>query len=150
MKSPPGDHSPKTVSEIKELTKIPDNDKFVKSKDKVRDSFKELFDKEGVEYTNKSGDKVYEIKKKYDLEDFNYDSDDTSNMFGNTISVYMDSIGQEFDEYLVNMDFLIDSFKKRGMELVTPNSKLNIFNDILDIEIIIGIVIFKTIYIINI
>ena len=29
------------------------------------------------------------------------------------------------DEYLVNMDFLIDSFKKRGMELVTPNSKLN-------------------------
>ena len=50
MKSPPGDHSPKTISEIKELTKIPDNDKFVKSKDKVRDSFKELFDKEGVEY----------------------------------------------------------------------------------------------------
>jgi len=49
-------------------------------------------------------------------------------MFGNTISVYMDSIGQEFDEYLVNMDFLIDSFKKRGIELVTPSSKLNIFN----------------------
>ena len=49
-------------------------------------------------------------------------------MFGNTISVYMDSIGQEIDEYLVNMDFLIDSFKQRGMELVTPNSKSNIFN----------------------
>ena len=87
-----------------------------------------LKDKEGIEYTNKTGDKVYEIKKKYDLEKFQYDSEDTSNMFGNRIGVYMDSIGQEFDEYLVNMDFLIDSFKKRGMELVTPNSKLNIFN----------------------
>ena len=87
-----------------------------------------LKDKDGIEYTNKSGDKVYEIKKKYDLENFNYDSEDTSNMFGNTISVYMDSIGQEIDEYLVNMNFLIDSFKQRGMELVTPNSKSNIFN----------------------
>ena len=87
-----------------------------------------LKDKEGIEYTNKTGDKVYEINKKYDLENFEYDGEDTSNMFGNTIGVYMDSIGQEFDEYLVNMDFLIDSFKKRGMELVTPNSKSIIFN----------------------
>jgi hypothetical protein len=87
-----------------------------------------LKDKDGIEYTNKSSDKVYEIKKKYDLEDFEYDNKDTSNMFGNTISVYMDSIGQEIDEYLVNMDFLIDSFKQRGMELVTPNTKSNIFN----------------------
>jgi hypothetical protein len=91
--------------------------------------FELLKDKEGVDYINKSGDKVYEIKKKYELDNFNYDIDDISNMFGNTIGVYMDSIGQEFDEYLVNMDFLIDSFKKRGMELVTPKSKLNIFNE---------------------
>ena len=87
-----------------------------------------LKDKGGIEYTNKSGDKVYEIKKKYDMGDFDYDNNDTSNMFGNKISVYMDSIGQEIDEYLVNMDFLIESFKKRGMELITPNTKYNIFN----------------------
>tara|TARA_R110002012_G_scaffold148048_1_gene306758 strand:- start:395 stop:1471 length:1077 start_codon:yes stop_codon:yes gene_type:complete len=58
MKSPPGDHSPKTISEIKELTKIPDNDKFVKSKDKVRDSFKELFKKESIEYPKKLIDNI--------------------------------------------------------------------------------------------
>ena len=87
-----------------------------------------LKDKEGIEYINKSGDKVYEIKKKYDNDDFDYDNEDTSNMFGNKISVYMDSIGQEIDEYLVNMNFLIDSFKNRGMELVTPDTKFNIFN----------------------
>ena len=90
--------------------------------------FNELKDKEGIEYINKTGDKVYEIKKKYDMGDLEYNSEDTSNMFGNKISVYMDSIGQEIDEYLVNMDFLIESFKKRGMELVTPNTKSNIFN----------------------
>ena len=90
--------------------------------------FNELKDKEGIEYINKTGDKVYEIKKKYDNDDFDYHSEDTSNIFGNKISVYMDSIGQEIDEYLVNMDFLIESFKKRGMELVTPNTKSNIFN----------------------
>ena len=68
------------------------------------------------------------MDKKYDNDNFVYDNNDTSNMFGNTISVYMDSIGQEIDEYLVNMDFLIDSFKKIDMELVRPTSKLNIFN----------------------
>ena len=87
-----------------------------------------LKEKGGIEYINKSGDKVYEIKKKYDNVDFEYNSEDTSNMFGNKISVYMDSIGQELDEYLVNMNFLIESFKKRGMELVTPNTKFNLFN----------------------
>ena len=90
--------------------------------------FNLLKDKEDIEYTNKTGDKVYEIKKKYDNVNFEYNSEDTSNMFGNKISVYMDSIGQEIDEYLVNMDFLIESFKKRGMELVTPDKKSNIFN----------------------
>lgn len=87
-----------------------------------------LKDLDEIEYINKSGDKVYNITKKYDLDNFEYDSKDTSNMFGNTISVYMDSIGQEINEYLVNMNFLIDSFKKIDMELVTPNSKSNIFN----------------------
>ena len=87
-----------------------------------------LKDKENIEYINKLGDKVYKISKKYDNDNFVYDNNDTSNMFGNTISVYMDSIGQEIDEYLVNMDFLIDSFKKIDMELVRPTSKLNIFN----------------------
>ena len=44
----------------------------------------------------------------------------------------MDSIGKEFNEYLVNLDFLIASMKERKLELVTPkpNKKYsNIFSD---------------------
>ena len=41
-------------------------------------------------------------------------------MFGNSIDVYMDSIGTTNEEYLVNLDFLIDSCKEHGLELETP------------------------------
>ena len=41
MKSPPGDHSPKTISEIKELTKIPDNDNI--------DNYNNLYDEQSVQ-----------------------------------------------------------------------------------------------------
>jgi hypothetical protein len=81
-----------------------------------------LQDQDEIEYINGYEDLVYKISKKDINEDFNtYNKSNNSNMFGNTISVYMDSIGQEIDEYLVNMDFLIDSFKEIGLELSTPN-----------------------------
>ena len=32
----------------------------------------------------------------------------------------MESIGQDITEYLVNLDFLIDAMKEKGLELVTP------------------------------
>jgi len=78
-----------------------------------------LEDKESLEYTVED-ELIYKIQKKYISDNFEYDKDDTSNMFGNSISVYMDSIGKEFEEYLVNLDFLIDAFKEHGLELVTP------------------------------
>jgi len=78
-----------------------------------------LEDKESLEYTVED-ELIYKIQKKSISDNFKYDKDDTSNMFGNSISVYMDSIGKEFEEYLVNLDFLIDAFKEHGLELVTP------------------------------
>ena len=41
-------------------------------------------------------------------------------MLGNRITVYMDSIGQEIPEYLVNFDFFIDIMKEYGFTLAMP------------------------------
>ena len=79
-----------------------------------------LSEQDSLEYITENGDTIYKIKKEYDEEDFEYNEEDTENMFGNSINVYMDSIGQEIKEYLVNMKFLIDSFKTIGLKLVTP------------------------------
>ena len=79
-----------------------------------------LKDKENIEYINSIGEKVYSIIKKYKIVDFNYREENTSNMFGNTIDVFMDSIGQEISEYLVNIDFVIQEMSKIGLELKTP------------------------------
>ena len=67
------------------------------------------------------GDKIYSITKKYELIDFDYREDNTSNMFGNVIDVYMDSICKEFPEYLVNIDFVIQEMSKIGLELTLPD-----------------------------
>jgi len=84
-----------------------------------------LKDKKKIEYINEEGNLIYKIEKKYDDDiDFEYDKEDTSNMFGNTIDVYMESIGQDLKEYLVNLDFLIDSMKEKGLELITPKPKI--------------------------
>ena len=87
---------------------------------KVYDLLQES-DEDKVEYMNDEGKLIYKIEKKYDDDiDFEYDKDDTSNMFGNIINVHMESIGQDITEYLVNLDFLIDAMKEKGLELVTP------------------------------
>ena len=48
-------------------------------------------------------------------------------MFGRTISVYMNSIGQEIPEYLVNFDMFKDMMKEYHFRLVKP--KLKGFNN---------------------
>jgi hypothetical protein len=80
-----------------------------------------LKDKENIKYENGIGDKIYSITKKYELIDFDYREDNTSNMFGNVIDVYMDSIGKEFPEYLVNIEFVIQEMSKIGLELTSPD-----------------------------
>ena len=87
---------------------------------KLFNMFSWLEKNDKIEYVTDEGDIIYKIGKKYDNDNFIYDKANTDNMFGNTISVFMDSIGQEIEEYLVNLDFLIDSFKEKGLELVTP------------------------------
>ena len=57
---------------------------------------------------------VYSVEKKYDIENFDYNPSDTTNMLGQTISVYMESIGQEIDEYLVNFEYFVETMKSYG------------------------------------
>jgi hypothetical protein len=89
---------------------------------------KKIFNKlkEGdIEFRDDTGNLVYSIKKKYDLDDFEFDpdSEDNEKMFGQTIDVYMESIGQEIPEYLVNFDFLKKYMEDNGFKLVSPTVK---------------------------
>lgn len=77
---------------------------------------------EHISMDDDMGIKVYDIHKKYDIESFDYDKDNLSNMFGNTVDVYMSSIGQYIEEYLVNFEFFIDIMKEYGFTLQEPNS----------------------------
>ena len=61
-----------------------------------------MLKEDDVEYINELGEKIYSIEKDYNIPDFNYNPDNDTNMFGNKINVFMDSIGQEIPEYLVN------------------------------------------------
>ena len=74
-----------------------------------------------LKYIDTNGNKVFSIEKEYDIDAFEYNPDDTSNIFGNKINVYMDSIGQTIPEYLVNMDYLRDIMEQHGFELVIPD-----------------------------
>ena len=87
----------------------------------------ELYNK--FEYKDLLKNTVFSIQKKYTIEDFTYNPSDKSNMFGNKIEVFMDSIGQPIDEYLVNFDFFKDKMKGNGFEIYVPKSgeKTNIF-----------------------
>jgi hypothetical protein len=76
-----------------------------------------------IEYNNNIGEKIYSIEKDYELPDFDYREENTDNMFGNKINVFMDSIGQELPEYLVNIEFVIAEMRKIGLELHTPKVK---------------------------
>ena len=41
------------------------------------------------------GNLIYSVDAKYDIENFDYNPENTDNMFGNEIDVYMESIGQK-------------------------------------------------------
>ena len=70
---------------------------------------------------------VYSVKKKYEIENFDFnpwsDSGAETNMLGNKIDVYMESIGQFVTEYLVNFEYFINIMKQYGFEPIKPNMK---------------------------
>jgi hypothetical protein len=82
-----------------------------------------------MNYENSTGKLVYSVKKNYEIENFTYDDSTNQNMFGNEILVYMDSIGQEIPEYLVNFEFFIHTMKKNNFELVNPKGSINLFSN---------------------
>lgn len=81
-----------------------------------------------IQMNDNFGNLIYKIQKKYTIDDFTYDKDDISNMFGNEIEVYMDSIGKDIIEYIVNFDFFVDDMKKNGFTLVNPRMKMKYSN----------------------
>ena len=85
----------------------------------------------------------YSIEKKYEIDSFEYNSEKPENMLGNVITVYMESIGQEIDEYLVNFDFFVKKMKEYGFEPHLPNmnkSKYKKFNLDTDIGSFVSII----------
>ena len=75
---------------------------------------------EKLEYKEDTGKLVYSIEKKYEIDSFEYNSEKPENMLGNVITVYMESIGQEIDEYLVNFDHFKDIMETNGFQLTIP------------------------------
>ena len=57
-KKPPSDGSFTTTQEIKELNRIPINERFVKEKDDVKGSFLKLAKKKGLEVSGEAIDKI--------------------------------------------------------------------------------------------
>ena len=88
---------------------------------KIFDYFKDN-DLEKLEYKEDTGKLVYSIEKKYDNENFDYNPDDDRNMLGNVVRIYMETIGQELDEYLVNFDHFSTVMKENGFVAVTPTN----------------------------
>jgi len=88
---------------------------------KIFNYFKEN-DLEKLEYKEDTGKLVYSIEKKYDIENFDYNPDDDRNMLGNIVSIYMETIGQELEEYLVNFDYFGQIMSENGFTPVTPKN----------------------------
>jgi len=81
--------------------------------------FERLKDSEPFEYY--IGDKkIYSVEKKYDIKNFDFNSDSKTSMLGQIIDVYMESIGQNMPEYLVNFDYFIDKMKEYGFKPHKP------------------------------
>ena len=76
-----------------------------------------------LEMEDEFGNKVYSVSKQYAIEDFTYTTDNKSDLLGQEISVYMNSIGQTISEYLVNFDLFVDVMKEYDFKLATPPLK---------------------------
>ena len=81
--------------------------------------FDKLKDKESLEYKTNDQHIVYNITKKYKIDDFEYNDNDDK-MVGQQIDVEMESIGQTIPEYLVNFDFLEKIMLEYGFKPVKP------------------------------
>ena len=79
--------------------------------------FELLTDRESIEYRDAMDNLVYRISKQYDMTEFG------SQLFGNRIDVYMDSIDSEYSEYLVDFEQFVSIMKQNGFELVKPAMK---------------------------
>ena len=76
-----------------------------------------------IEFKDKDGNLIYSIDKKYDTDDFTFNPDNTDNMIGQQIDVFMESIGQVISEYLVNFQFFRHYMEENGFKLVSPKVK---------------------------
>ena len=88
-----------------------------------------------IQYVDDMGNLVYSIKRDYDtiINDFKLsDSIDVMDVYdeylGNKIKVYMETIGQEIEEYLVNFKLFKYIMSEWGFELVSPEDIENILN----------------------
>ena len=80
--------------------------------------FERLKQTEPFRYVDKNGALVYEIEKKYTIDEFTRD-----NALGQRIDVYMESIGKKVPEYLVHFGLLTDIMKRYGFEPHLPKTK---------------------------
>lgn len=85
--------------------------------------------KSDMEYQNSTGKLIYSVKKNYEIDNFTYNEESKENMFGNEILVYMDSIGQEIPEYLVNFEFFIQKMKEHNFEIINPKGNSHLFSN---------------------
>ena len=68
--------------------------------------------------------KVFSLSlNKQNYDNFEFDKSNIKSMFGREISVYMNSIGQEIPEYLVNFDMFKEKMKQYRFKLVNPKLK---------------------------
>ncbi len=88
------------------------------------------------EMNNNDEGKMWDIRKDYSKEDF----EDDASCLGYKISVYMDTIGKRFPEYLVNFDYLNQLMENYGF-VVAPlkdvkkmgfNKSIGSFKDLFD------------------
>jgi hypothetical protein len=70
-----------------------------------------------IEMKNEFKKTISKIEKKYKDKTFDYKPSNISAILGKKINVYVDTIGQSIEEYLVNFEFFIDIMKEYGFEL---------------------------------
>lgn len=79
------------------------------------------------------GDKVYSITRDYTGVYNNFvweeDIDSVEKYLGHKIKVYMETIGQEISEYLVNFEMFEDLMIQKGFKLDSPMGSGSIFNN---------------------
>jgi hypothetical protein len=85
--------------------------------------FELMKDKEIFEMKDEMENTVFSLKKKYEIESFEYQKNNIKSMFGQEIEVEMSSIGNPFIEYLVNFDMFVDMMKVHRFKLVKPDLK---------------------------